>query len=246
MYENIHVSESQRLILPVILKWEEVDPARHAFDPLAAPAVIRGLPAAADVPARLRGRPRDPRVIEWSYHVGRVWADEMSAALVGHYGRWACGWRWSTGEGDYDGGPGTTWCCPRDSMSTPEATLEVVTAALIDWRSWLEDLSERFGRFLPIPPDAPDDVLLDIWERAVAHLVTAVADRTGGESGWYAHCRQVLGWFLSAAGIPSERHERLLEDAIGGRFDSWAEPERFVVTEVAERLAEAMVRRPGA
>lgn len=246
VYEMTYVPAAKRPIIPWSLTWPQVDPARHAFDRLMAPAVIRSLPPAAEVPSRPAGSAADSGVIRWSHDVGNAWADAMSMALVEHYGRWACGWRWSVGEGDFDGGPISTWCCPRSSMSTREATLGVVAAALVEWRSWLEDLSERFGRFLPIPPGAADDVVLDVWERAVAHLVTVVVDRTGAESGWYRHCRQVLGWFLSAAGIPPEQHGRLLDDAIDGRFHSWSEPERLVVAEVAERLAATMKRGSGA
>jgi len=64
-------------------------------------------------------------------------------------------------------------------MSTPEATLAVVAAALVEWRGWLEDLAQRFAQFLPLPVHAGEDAVLDAWERAVAHLVTVVVDRTG-------------------------------------------------------------------
>jgi hypothetical protein len=181
-------------------------------------------------------------VIRWSDTAGTAWSAAMSAALVEHYGRWACGWRWSTGESDFDGGPIVSWCCPRDSMSTPDASLAVVAEAVIEWRSWLEELAERFGRFLPIPADADDEVVLDRWERAVAHLVTVVVDRTQADSGWHGHCQVVLGWFLSAAGIPPEQHAALIEDAFGGRFRSWVTPADRVIDEVAERLAGTMTR----
>jgi hypothetical protein len=227
------VPEDERPIVPQSLTWPQVDPARHAFDPVAAAAVIASLPPAVEVPSRPPGSAAVPGVIRWSDEVGTSWANAMTVALIGRYGRWVCGWRWSTGEGDFDGGPIGVWCCPRDSMSTPEATLAVVAAALVEWRSWLEGLSERFGRFLPIPPDAADDVVLDIWERAVAHLVTVVVDRTGAESGWHAHCRLVLGWFLSAAGIAAEQHAKLIDDAIGGRFRSWASPSGMEIADIA-------------
>ena len=243
VYEIPYVPEDERPVVPRSLTWPQVDPARHAFDPVAAAAVIASLPPAAEVPSRPPGRAADPEVVRWD-EVGMSWANAMSAALVGRYGRWVCGWRWSTGEGDFDGGPIGAWCCPRDSISTPEATLAVVAAALVEWRSWLEDLSERFGRFLPIPPDAADDVVLDIWERAVAHLLTVVVDRTGAESGWHGHCRLVLGWFLSAAGITAEQHAKLIDDAIGGRFRSWAWPSGMEIADIAERLAHLVVGQP--
>ncbi|MEV6494428.1 hypothetical protein AB0M20_38275 [Actinoplanes sp. NPDC051633] len=82
----------------------------------------------------------------------------------------------------------------------------------------------------------------DVWERAVAHLVTVVVERTGAESGWYIHCRQVLGWFLSAAGIPEDRHADLIGSATGGVFSSWAEPGDQVIGEIAGRLADTVLR----
>ena len=94
---------------------------------------------------------------------------------------------------------------------------------------------ERFDRFLPV-------TALDDWERAVAHLVTAVGDRTQYESAWYGCCRTVLGWFLEAAGIAAARREELLEHAIAGRFNSWVEPPRAVRESVAEDLARRVAR----
>ncbi|MGI5241710.1 hypothetical protein [Dactylosporangium sp. CA-139066] len=76
--------------------------------------------------------------------------------------------------------------------------------------------------------------------------MTVVVERTGAESGWYTHCEQVLGWFLSAAAIPADRHATLIDAAIGGRFESWVEPPAPVVTDVAERVARSVVRDAGA
>lgn len=156
----------------------------------------------------------------------------MSAGFAERYGRWTAGWRWSVGEGDLDGGPVGHWCCFRHSVTTPEQTAATISAALIEWRGWLEDIADRFDRFLPL---AAGD--LDGWERAVAHLVTAVGDRTQYESAWYQCCTTVLGWFLEAAGIAPSEHQRLLDHAIGGRFASWTEPDQNLITSVAELLA---------
>ncbi|WUD77170.1 Fic family protein [Streptomyces sp. NBC_00510] len=79
----------------------------------------------------------------------------MSHALVERYGRWAVGWRWAHDEGDFDGGPVGNWCCPRDSITTPEETLARVVAALCEWRGWLESLA---GWFEAYPLKAPDGV----------------------------------------------------------------------------------------
>jgi len=231
---------------PHTLRWAEVDPARHAFDPTAAPAVIRRLPAAARVPGRPPGRPRRDAVAPKRSTAQAAWVDAMDRDLTDHYGRWASGWRWAHGEGDVDGGPVVAWCCPEHSITTPRATLATVAAALVEWRSWLEHLGARFDQFLPMPVGATEHEVLEVWERAVAHLVTVVVERTEAESAWYVHCQLVLGWFLSAAGVPDEQHARLLDDAIGGRFRSWSSPEPSVVAGVAGRLAASVARRPGA
>lgn len=239
VYDMPDLPAAKRLINPWPLTWSEVDPARHAFDASSAPDVVRSLPPALDVPARPPGSPLEPEVARWIHDVGDAWADTMSTALVGHYGRWASGWRWAVGEGDFDGGPISSWCCSAHSMPSPEAALDAVIAALLEWRSWLEELGERFQRF-------PTDTDTDTWERAVAHLVTVVVERTEARSGWYGHCRVVLRWFLDASGVPPEQHAALLDDAIGGRFRSWSEPEGPVVADVAERLARTVPRRTGA
>jgi hypothetical protein len=128
-----------------------------------------------------------------------------------------------------------SWCCAGHSVSTKDHTLQRIADALAEWRSYLEDLAERFARFLPLPPERDDR--LSAWERAVAHLVTVTADRTDGQSAWYSHCTLVLGWFLEAAGVPAEGRSELVEHAIGGRFHSWFTPSDAETRAVAERLA---------
>jgi len=71
----------------------------------------------------------------------------------------------------------------------------------------------------------------------VAGVVTAVGDRTQYESAWYRCCITVLGWFLEAAGVARDRHPQLLEQAVGGRFASWTEPDDTLLASVAECLA---------
>ncbi|MEU6076729.1 hypothetical protein [Micromonospora sp. NPDC047074] len=210
-----------RLPDPRELSWAEVDPAGRDFDPGTVPATAAGLVAAFEPPSA-----------EADWRLKDLWLENVTTGLVDRYGRWAVGWRWSVGEGDLDGGPVGSWCCFPHSVTTPEATAATIVAALVEWHDWLADLAERFDRFLPLP--AGD---LDGWERAVAHLVTAVGDRTQYESAWYGCCRTVLGWFLDAAGIAATRREELLEHAIAGRFDSWLEPPGAVVESVAGQLA---------
>ncbi|WP_433795133.1 hypothetical protein [Actinoplanes sp. CA-252034] len=211
----------RKIPLPWDLSWADVDPRRRDFDPATVPAMTAALVAASAPPAE-----------EADWRLQDLWLESMSIGLTERYGAWVAGWRWSTGEGDLDGGPIGNWCCFRDSAGTPEAAAAAIAAALVEWHDWLADIADRFDRLLPL---AAGD--LDGWERAVAHLVTAVGDSTGYDSGWYGCCRTVLGWFLEAAGVASADHGSLLDHAIGGRFESWIEPERQVVESVAERLA---------
>jgi hypothetical protein len=219
--------------VPQSWSWADVDPATHPFDPDSVAAVIQALPLAHQ-------RPPTPYVhgpdFSAQCDAADIWASAMTTVLTEHYGQWAFGWRWSAGEGDIDGGPVQSWCCPHHSFGTPERTLEVMREALLEWRSWLEDLAECFDGFLPIPPDDQ----LATWERAVARLVTVVAVRTRGHSAWYQHCERVLSWFLERAGIPLARHSELIDGAIGGRFASWAEPDLVTTEAIAKDLATSL------
>ncbi|WP_460400545.1 hypothetical protein [Actinophytocola sediminis] len=223
---------------PAELSWDEVDPRRHAFDPDAALAVISALEPAGRVPTRPAGHAGDSDVIRWSYNEGAAWTTAMTRAMVARYGRWVVGWRWAHDEGEIAGGPVGAWCCPRDSMTVPEETLARVAAALCDWRGWLVDLAEWFDRF-PLT-DLPAADREDAWERATVHLVTQVVDRTGSGDAWYTHCEQVLTWFLTRWEVPPDRARARIERAIGGRFQSWIQPDRELVRDVAERLAGAL------
>ncbi|WP_433533798.1 Fic family protein [Micromonospora sp. CA-249363] len=228
--------ESRRRINPHLLTWPEVDPARHPFDPDDVLDLVRSV--APPVPPR-------PRWAGFTL-VGRAdaerWRESMSHALVDHYGRWASGWCWAVGESDYDGGPVYSWCCISHSIASPEETLTAVADSLGEWRAWLETVAARFDDFLPLPgPDEAPDVLIMAWEVAVAQLVNLTVGRTSSDSGWYGHCKQVLSWFLVAAGVPEDRHVPLIEHAIGGRFRSWVRPSAADVNDVAERLARRLV-----
>lgn len=56
--------------------------------------------------------------------------DPVTEFLADRYGRGACGWNWSVGEGDVDGGVVEVWCCASDSVTTPDATAPLVVEAL--------------------------------------------------------------------------------------------------------------------
>ncbi|MER5890010.1 hypothetical protein ABT160_39810 [Streptomyces sp. NPDC001941] len=211
------------------LTWADVDPARHRFEMDDDTAeqlqslVVPLLPD-ADVAREDGGRS----------------LDGVTEFLVGRYGRWACGWNWSVGEGDVDGGVVEVWCCASDSVTTPDATAPLVVEALREWRGWLEDLSERFAALAPSESPAVSSADGWPWERACARLVTVVADRTQAESGWYGHCMQVLRWFLAYNGVDEGQAGRIVEDAVGGRFGSWIAPGGPVVDAVSVRFARGV------
>lgn len=200
--------------------------------------MVRSLGPAGRVPRRPDVPPGDQAVHDWSWEEAGPWADAMTHALAEHYGRWAAGWRWAHDEGDFDGGPVGNWCRPRYSVTTPDETLDRVTAALCEWREWLESLAARFEAY-PLDLAGIDDQRI-LWDRTARNLILHVTDRTGCGSGWYAHCHQVLGWFLSRWGVPADEAERLVERAIGGRFESWTGPDPVLVEDIAEQLAAAV------
>ncbi|MFF3316226.1 Fic family protein [Streptomyces sp. NPDC003035] len=222
-------------LAPRFLTWDDVDPDRHPFDSASAPQVVRSLGPARQVPSRSDIPYGAREMSDWSWREGTPWADAMSYALAEHYGRWTVGWRWSHDEGDFDGGPVGNWCCPRDSITTPEETLDRVTAALCEWRAWLESLAGWFDAYPLALADVDDQRIL--WECAARNLILQVTDRTGCGSGWYGHCRQVLTWFLSRWGVAPDLAEDLVDQAIGGRFESWTGPDAVLVDDVAERFA---------
>ncbi|MEV0122092.1 Fic family protein [Streptomyces sp. NPDC050703] len=222
-------------LAPRFLSWDEVDPARHRFDGASAARVVHSLGPATCVPRRPDVPVADPAMSAWSHGEAGSWADAMSQALVEHYGRWTLGWRWAHDKGDFDGGPVGSWCCPRDSVTTPDETLARVVAALCEWRGWLESLAGWFDAYPLEPADIGDQRIL--WERAARNLILQVTDRTGCGSGWYGHCHQVLTWFLSHWGFAPDTARDLVDQAIGGRFLSWTGPDIVLVDDVAERLS---------
>jgi hypothetical protein len=162
----------------------------------------------------------------------------MTEAIAGHWGRWAAGWRWARDEGDGGGGPVGSWCCATHSITGPEETLTRVSDALAEWRAWLEELAAAFERYPLGRLVAPGDRAL--WERGAVDLIHRVVDRTGAGDAWYRHCAQVLTWFLARWGTAGEQAQHLVDEAVGGRFRSWAEPGEADVRDVAGRLGRAV------
>lgn len=225
-------------LAPWELSWADVDPARHPFDPDETPGIVADLGRAPDYPPRPSGTASDTAVIAWGREAGREWVAQMARLLVEEYGAWAAGWRWSRDEGDVGGGPIGEWCCAQHSVTTQDETLGRVAAALVEWRGWLETLAGLFEQF-PLG-DLPEEERRSAWERGASRLVTAVVERTFAGDAWYAHCEQVLTWFLERWRVPAEKAGVLVEEAIGGRFESWVGPSEEVLGEVAGKLAESL------
>ncbi|MEY2229370.1 hypothetical protein [Streptomyces sp. BF23-19] len=222
-------------LLARTLTWAEVDPLRHPFELDEYEAEeLAGLVApwvpSLDAVEALWFRAMDP----------------VTKLLADRYGRWACGWNWTVGEGDVDGGVVDVWCCASHSVTTGDATAPLIVAALLEWRDWIENLAERFSVLSPPSQSEVSSSPVDpwLWERACTRLVTVVADRSHAESGWYTHCKQVLGWFLAYNGIDEERAQEIVESAIGGRFGSWVAPDVVVVDTVSSRFARTLDGNP--
>lgn len=222
-------------LAPFDLRWADVDPRSFPFDAASAPGSVAALGPARGIPVRPAGSAADARVIGWSHREGQQWADAMTRALVERFGNWALGWRWAHDEGDIGGGPVDSWCCPRDSITTPDATVAAVAAALCEWRAWLEDLAAAFDRHRLDP--VPAEQRQELWESAAVELVARVVERTGAGDAWYGHCEQVLTWYLTRWGVAATTAEALVEEAVGGRFESWTGPEPALMADVARRLA---------
>lgn len=225
-------------LAPRFLSWDEVEPSRHPFDPSSAAQVVGLLGPARCVPRHPEVASADPEMSTWDDGEAKLWADAMSHALAERYGHWAVGWRWAHDEGDFDGGPVGSWCCPQHSITTAEETLDRVAAALCEWRAWLESLAGWFEAY-PLEPTAVADQRI-LWAQAARNLIWQVVGRTGHGSGWHGHCAQVLTWFLCRWHVPADVAQALVAEAIGGRFHSWTSPETVLVDDVAERLARSL------
>ncbi|MFD6357851.1 hypothetical protein [Nocardia tengchongensis] len=196
-----------------------MDPATHAFDIAAATTLVNSLP------------PPDLRNPEG-------WVVSVSQALGERFGIWTYGWAWGRDESDFGGGPVSEWCCLNDSVRGPQETVERTLRALVEWRAWLERIAARFDTL--VLPAAPAEDRISAWEHTVPVLVTEVVTQTTAGDAWYAHAAQVLGWFLEREGVPADHAAELIDEAIGGRFESWISPTESVVASVAERLAAGL------
>jgi hypothetical protein len=221
--------------LPAIASWAEVDPARYPFDPVDVPVVVRTMvPAPPPRPAWREGRSvGGPEAL--------AWVDAVGVALSERYGPWAACWYWTPGQCDRLGSI-------TDRMPTPAEAPAFVADSLLVWRRWLETVAERLDRFLPVldPVQAArsGDVVA-AWEAAIAQVMMTVIAPIVDDDGWQGWCRRVLQWLLTAAGVPAEQAQALVDGAVDERFDYWVPPTAAVVGEVAERLARDVLGSVG-
>ncbi|MEU5660891.1 hypothetical protein ABZ802_35540 [Streptomyces sp. NPDC047737] len=214
-----------------IRNWDAFDPALHPFAwDKDEEAHLRSL-VRAWVPPVLSGMA--------GWWQGERWCEsQVDATVRERYGSWAWGWSWSY----RDGGPIGNWVSGADSVTTPEETAERVVAALLEWRDWLERTARRFAEMAP-PTDASPENRSWHLERACVRLVTHTLD-SGAEGGWHGQASIVLGWFLTSTGMDDAEAARAVNDAIGGRFESWVAPERGLIETVGEDLAAGLTGHP--
>lgn len=223
------------------LRWCDVDPALHGFDPGPARAIAMALvpPLLASTRAKDAAatdpKAKEARREEWVRGADPdLVEDEIDRALIGAYGYWAAGWRWASSEPG-GGGPVNGWCCGRDSLTGDDAP-ERVVAALVEWRVWLEELAELFAEL------GRTHAGLDLAEqtnRAAARLLPLVVARTQAEDAWYSTFVRVMAWYLERL-VGSESATALIETAIGGRFHSWVEPSPEVADETCIAIGLAV------
>jgi hypothetical protein len=221
---------------PKLARWADVDPARYPFDPAGVQAVVRSAVAAIPPPAPTR---------EAAFR----WNMAMSEALVRHYGPWAADWFRSPGSVHYDGVPAVRWDILGLITTSAAETTQLVSAEVVRWRRWLEQLAELFDRFLPslgpmAPNPNPNPDRVTVWEAAVAQLVTMSVARVDDDDLWQGVCEQVLVWFLTAAGVPEQRSAMLVDGVLYERFRGWVSLTAADVTDIAERLAREVTGAP--
>ncbi|MFE0588445.1 hypothetical protein [Micromonospora echinospora] len=161
-------------------------------------------------------------------------------ALSDRYGPWAYRWYWGPGEGERLG-----WVT--DRIPTPAEAPAFVTESLLVWRRWLDGLAERFDRFLPLldPAEAGPGDIVATWEAAIAHLVMTTVAPVADDDGWQGWCRLVLRWFLTAADVPAEHAEALVDGAVDERFDHWVPLTAADIGDIAERLTREVLGLAG-
>lgn len=207
------------------LRWEDVDPARHPFDPLRVAEIARTALPSERITAPGHGEQR------------RAAEDRVDRALLAEFGPWIAGWRWAASEPG-SGGPVRTYCCAEDSLKgSPEEMTACVVAAASDWRARLEDLGREFSALRADGAGRPVDETVC---RAAARLLPLVLEWTGVEDAWYATFERFLAWYVEPILPSADRAIAVVKRAIGGRFGSWLAPDEETVTAVIDDLGAAV------
>jgi hypothetical protein len=239
------------------LRWAEVEPSTHPFDPaLARTCAASVIDDALAAFAARGGRPETATKDDEHALTG----DERDAleracerALVGAYGAWVCGWCWAANE---PGGGGLVhgWCCARDSvlpvlgrrgdhgpyvLEDGGKTVDRVVAAVAEWRVALEELA-RMYRSLPLLPGHEAQGA----ETAAARLLDHVAERTGANDAWRHTLATVLRWFAESKGRDTTSAARIASAAVSDRFGSWCAPDEVSAAAMVADFARGMLERP--
>lgn len=221
---------------PADLSWADVAPTTWTFDPGSHRR--RAVPLAIDA---LMDTPRDGD--QWRHEA----VLEINRRFTRAFGPWASGWRWSRDEGSIGGGVVGAWCCSTHSLlpsgpnEDPSATAERAAAALAEWCAWIVKLSALFDEMPPKDADLGRTV-----RDASARIVEVVVEQTNAGDAWYAHCAQVLRWYLERWGAEPEIAASIVATAVAGRFASWSGPDDAMRDAVASAIAEQNAQTDGA
>lgn len=205
--------------------WADVDPARYPFDSVEMSVAVRTL-----VPPP----PPQPTLDDgWvGYSEASAWVESVSVLLSDRYGPWAYRWHWGPWEREHVG-------FVTDRIPSPADAPTFVADLLLAWRHWLESVAERFDHLLPAVDPARAAGTADVvaaWEVAVAQLMAFVAIPVVDDDGWQGNSQRTLQWFLTAAGIPPEQAQVVVDGALD-RFGVWAPLTAVEIGEVADRVA---------
>ncbi|WP_075733975.1 hypothetical protein [Streptomyces acidiscabies] len=189
--------------------WQDVDPARHPFDPDTA------LPGVREVVSSSAG-------------------SECSVALgLGErFGRWAYRALDAVDEHRHSGALIRELPAHSDD---PEQLARRYTSVLLQWRTWLEDLAAAFAALAPAP-DADADEIRKARARAVAPLVTLVVERTDAGELWLPACEDAIAWYLETTGMPAIEAEELADTLVDSEFRSWVSPDAEAVGRVRSAI----------
>ncbi|MGE3674290.1 MAG: Fic family protein [Polyangiaceae bacterium] len=206
-----------------LLRWCDVDPQTHAFNPARVAATLERVITESPRLDRERG--------ELEQHVDR--------ALIAEFGHWVAGWRWNPSEPGC-GGPVPGYCCDAHSLrGSPEDMRQVVGTAVRNWRARLEELDALYADLRREASGLEADVAAT---RAATRLLPLVLEWTHVEDAWYATFHQVLTWYLQMLLGDSDRIFSLVDGAMGGRFESWLEPPSDIAAAVCADIGNAIQR----